>query len=105
VNRDQQNAYRAKIAFERYTGEPGFSFDGPIEISIFGKDQYHWHPGHTRPVGHAEYPMEPSVVSETAGMADPDGPILHIQQTVDATTSYELPAASVIVIHGNIRDR
>jgi len=105
VNRDQSNPYRVKIAFEQSSRERSSSFDGPVEISIFGKDQYHWHPALTRPAGHAEYPAEPSVVAETAGMADPDGPILHIKQTVDATTSYELPAASVVVIHGNIRDR
>ena len=105
VNRDQSNPYRVKIAFEQRSSERSSSFDGPVEISIFGRDQYHWHPALTRPAGHAEYPAEPSVVAETAGMADPDGPILHIKQTVDATTSYELPAASVVVIHGNIRDR
>jgi hypothetical protein len=49
--------------------------------------------------------MEATVVTETAGTADPDGPILHIQQTADANTSYELPAASVVVIRGNIVQR
>jgi hypothetical protein len=38
-------------------------------------------------------------------MADPDGPILHVTQSVNADTNYELPAASVIVIRGNIRSR
>ncbi|MGC9989454.1 MAG: glycosyl hydrolase family 5 [Terriglobales bacterium] len=105
VNRDQSNAYRVKIAFEQRNRERSSSFDGPVEISIFGKDQYRWHPALTRPAGHAEYPAEASVVTETAGKADPDGPILHIKQTVNAATSYELPAASVVVIRGSIRDR
>jgi hypothetical protein len=105
VNRDQSNAYRVKIAFEQRNRERSASFDGPVEISIFGKDQYRWHPALTRPAGHAEYPAEASVVTETAGKADPDGPILHIKQTVNAATSYELPAASVVVIRGSIRDR
>jgi hypothetical protein len=105
VNRDQKNAYRVKIAFDAGAGEHSSSFDGPIELSTFGRDQYQWHPGHTRPAGHAEHPMEPTVVMETAGTADPDGPILHIQQTADANTSYELPAASVVVIRGNIVKR
>jgi len=102
VNRDQSNDYKLKIIFDRPHGEPS-SFDGPVEISIFGRSQYHWHPAITRPVGHAEYPNEPSVVTETAGKADPDGPIVHLTQTVDATTSYELPAASIVVIHGYVR--
>jgi len=49
--------------------------------------------------------MEPTVVADTAGTADPDGPILHTQQTADANTSYELPAASVVVIRGNVVKR
>ena len=80
-------------------------FDGTIEVSTFGKAQYQWHPGHTRFVGHAEYPAQPSVEAESFGMADPDGPILHVTQSVNADTNYELPAASVIVIRGNIRSR
>ncbi|MGB8010603.1 MAG: discoidin domain-containing protein [Terriglobales bacterium] len=105
VNRDQSNAYRVKITFDRRGSERSFSFEGPVEISIFGKDQYRWHPAHTRPAGHAEYPSQPSVVADTAGNADPDGPILHLKQTAEAATSYELPAASVVVIRGNIRER
>ena len=54
-------------------------------------------------VGHAEYPAEPSVTVETTGTADPDEPILHIQENVSADTAYDLPAASVILIRGNIR--
>ena len=53
-------------------------------------------------MGHAEYPAEPSVTAETFGMADPDGPILHTTQNVSPETAYELPAASVVVIRGNI---
>ncbi|MGA9977947.1 MAG: hypothetical protein WBQ08_04875, partial [Candidatus Sulfotelmatobacter sp.] len=67
--------------------------------------QYQWHPGHTRFVGHAEYPAEPSVEVESFGMADPDGPILHVKQNVSADTAYELPAASVVVIRGGIQAR
>ncbi|MGC2368353.1 MAG: discoidin domain-containing protein [Candidatus Sulfotelmatobacter sp.] len=113
VNRDQRNAHRVKIAFENHAFEKqeienrdsgqNEAFDGTVEISIFGKGQYHWHPGVTRSVGHAEYPAEPSVTVETAGVADPDGPIVHIKQSVSAGTAYDLPAASVIVIRGNIR--
>jgi len=51
VNRDQSNAYRVKIAFEQRNRERSSSFDGPVEISIFGKDQYRWHPALTRPAG------------------------------------------------------
>ena len=108
VNRDQRNAHRVRIAFENHEIENQDSgrsnaFDGTVEISIFGKGQYQWHPGVTRSVGHAEYPAEPSVTVETTGRADPDGPILHMKQNVSAGTAYDLPAASVIVIRGSIR--
>jgi hypothetical protein len=105
VNRDQHNAHRVKIAFKNQHDGASSGFDGTIEVSTFGKAQYQWHPGHTRFVGHAEYPAQPSVQAESFGMADPDGPILHVTQSVNADTNYELPAASVIVIRGNIRSR
>ena len=105
VNRDQQNAHRVRIEFQNQGSGEGDSFFGPVEISTFGKGQYQWHPGHTRYVGHAEYPGEPPVVAESFGRADPDGPILHAEQDVSADTAYELPAASVVVIRGNIRAR
>ena len=56
-------------------------------------------------MGHAEYPAETSVEAESFGMADPDGPILHVKQNVSADTAYELPAASVVVIRGGIHAR
>jgi len=102
VNRDQENAHRVKIAFEDQASHKDQAFDGAVEISTFGKGQYQWHPGHTRFVGHAEYPAETSVAAESFGMADPDGPILHVKQNVNADTAYELPAASVVVIRGSI---
>ncbi|MFZ0201722.1 MAG: discoidin domain-containing protein [Candidatus Sulfotelmatobacter sp.] len=105
VNRDQQNAHRVRIEFEDHSSQQTNSFIGSVELSTFGKAQYQWHPGHTRYVGHAEYPGEPSVVAESFGHADPDGPILHTEQNATADTTYELPAASVVVIRGNIRGR
>jgi hypothetical protein len=105
VNRDQENPHRVRIEFQDFGDRETDSFVGQVEISTFGKAQYQWHPGHTRYVGHAEYQGEPSVVAESFGRADPDGPALHAEQTVTADTTYELPAASVVVIHGNIRGR
>jgi hypothetical protein len=101
VNHDQQNAHSVKIAFADQTDSPAgrksSSFEGVVETANFGKAQYQWHPGHTRYVGHAEYPAEPSVAAETFGTADPDG-----RQNVSVDTDYELPAASVVVIRGKI---
>lgn len=104
VNRDQQNAHRVRIEFQDQN-QSASSFIGSVELSTFGKAQYQWHPGYTRYVGHAEYPGEPSVVAESFGHADPDGPILHAERSASADTTYDLPAASAVVIRGHIRAR
>jgi hypothetical protein len=105
VNRDQHNAHQVRIDFTNSSNQEHDSFAGQVAISTFGSGQYQWHPGHTRYVGHAEYTAEPSVTAESTGSADPDGPILHTTQNVNADTEYDLPAASVTVIRGNIRAR
>jgi len=105
VNRDQHNAHQVKIEFSNSSNQEHDSFAGQVAISTFGSAQYQWHPGHTRYVGHAEYTAEPSVTAESTGSADPDGPILHTTQNVNADTEYDLPAASVTVIRGNLRAR
>jgi hypothetical protein len=105
VNRDQENSHRVKINFSGDASGKSESFDGPVEISTFGKQQYQWHPGHTRYVGHAEYPAEPSVTAESFGSADPDGPILHTKQNAGAETMFEIPPASVSVIRGKIHQQ
>jgi hypothetical protein len=105
VNRDQENSHRVRITFSDKSSGENNSFEGAVDISTFGKGQYRWHPGHTRYVGHAEYPAEPSVTAETFGSADPDGPIVHTKENGDAHTSYELPPASVVVIRGKIHQQ
>lgn len=102
VNRDQQNAHRVRILFQDKTGDDINSFAGPVEIATFGKAQYQWHSATTRFMPHAEHAAERAVVANTKGMADPDGPIVHTRQTAGRDASYDLPAASVVVIGGKI---
>jgi F5/8 type C domain-containing protein len=102
VNRDQQNAHRVRISFRDQTAPEAESFTGSVEISAFGRDQYQWHPATTRFMAHAEHAAERAVVVNTKGTADPDGPILHSKQTAGGDSSYDLPAASVVVIRGKI---
>ena len=101
VNRDQENAHRVRIAFD---GPPGTksSFAGPVEIFTFGTAQYQWHPAQTRFMAHAENGGERTIVATTRGTADPDGPIVHTRLNVEKDTMYDLPAASVVVIRGNV---
>jgi hypothetical protein len=100
VNRDQLNAHRARIEFRGDAGATGFS--GPVEIAVFGSQQYKWSPPRTRFMAHAETAAAPTVVAYTNGTADPDGPILRSQQDGTKETLYDLPASSVVVIRGNV---
>jgi hypothetical protein len=107
VNRDQQNAHRVRIVFQGgtdkdQTGRQSNSFIGSVDISTFGKDQYQWHPASTRFIPHAEQSGEYAVVANAEGTADPDGPIVHSKQAVGKDASYDLPAASIVVIRGRI---
>ena len=53
-------------------------------------------------MAHAENSGEPTIVATSKGFADPDGPIVHTMQDATKDATYELPAASVVVIRGNV---
>jgi F5/8 type C domain len=101
VNRDQQNAHRVRIRFEG-AAEQGSRFEGAAEVSTFGSGQYQWHPAQTRFMAHAEIDGKPTIVATSKGFADPDGPIVHTTQIAAKDATYDLPAASVVVIRGQI---
>lgn len=101
VNRDQQNAHRVRIAFDGQADKDS-SFAGPVEVSTFGSAQYRWHPAQTRFMAHAETNGERTIVPTSKGWADPDGPIVHTKVSATKDTVYDLPAASVVVIRGNV---
>ena len=101
VNRDQQNAQRVRIAFATSEDKQS-SFAGPVEVSTFGSAQYRWHPAQTRFMAHAESGAQHTIVATSKGWADPDGPLLHTRLSAEKNTLYEIPAASVVVIRGNV---
>ncbi len=102
VNRDQQNAHRVRIVFQDQTAQGTNSLSGTVEISTFGSNQYQWHPAETRFMAHSEHAGEQSVVANTKGWADPDGPVMHSTQIAGRDALYDLPAASVVVVRGKI---
>jgi F5/8 type C domain len=102
VNRDQQNSHSVRISFRNEGAHGAASFLGPVQISTFGREQYHWQPAEMRFMAHDEHAGERAVVVNTKGFADPDGPIQHADENATRETSYELPAASVTVIRGKI---
>jgi len=101
VNRDQEVAHKVRIAFNGKDGKEE-GFNGPVEVSTFGSEQYHWHPGQMRFEAHAEHAAERTVVAVTKGWADPDGPIVHSKENAGRDTSYEIPPASVVVVRGSV---
>ena len=104
VNRDQQATHKVRVDFAQETGkEAGFA--GPVDVLTFGSGQYQWHPAQTRFMAHAEHAAEHTVVAYTKGWAEPDGPIVRTHETAGKESVYELPAASVTVIRGNINPR
>jgi len=100
VNRDQENGHKVRISFGAAGEKNGFV--GAVEVSIFGSAQYQWHPAQTRFMAHAENSGERTIVPTSKGWADPDGPIVRTELTAEKSTLYDLPAASVVVIRGNV---
>jgi hypothetical protein len=81
VNKDQQNPHRVKISFDEEGGGASY-FTGTIDVLTFGRAQYNWDP--------------------LRKVADPDGPAVTSKSMAGANTEFELPAASVVVLRGNI---
>lgn len=104
VNRDQQNAHRVHISFKK-SEEAEAGFAGPVGISTFGSEQYLWHPAQTRFMAHAEESGKPTIVTTSEGWADPDGPMVRSKVNAGKDTWFELPAASVTVIRGMVREK
>jgi hypothetical protein len=101
VNRDQENDHRVRLAF-RGSENSVAGFAGPVDIATFGSGQYKWNPPRTRFMAHTDQAAAPTVVTYTNGTADPDGPILRLKENATKDTTFDLPAASVVVIRGNV---
>jgi hypothetical protein len=103
VNRDQLAPHKFRINFHDDSAHNVKSFAGPVAISVFGSEQYKWHPATTEPMAHSASAAEQAVFSNTRGQADPDGPALHLTTDASPETSYEVPAASIMVVRGTVR--
>jgi hypothetical protein len=101
VNRDQFNAHKVQVAFQDGPQKTS-SFSGGVAISTFGRAQYEWHPASTVFMAHAENAAEDPVLANTKGRADPDGPIVHGHVDANAGSSFDIPAASIVVVRGRL---
>jgi hypothetical protein len=83
INKDYDNPHPLRIAFHDEDAKLDRSFEGPVAMITFGKEQYTWHP------------------ALRDGYADPDGPAA--RSTLSAGTDlYTLPPASMTVLRGRV---
>jgi hypothetical protein len=103
VNRDQLTGHKVRVNFHDDAAHSVKSFAGQVEVSIFGSEQYKWHPASTVFMAHSALAAQEPVIANTKGYADPDGPVVHETKDVSADTEYEIPAASMMVVRGKVR--
>ena len=103
VNRDQLAPHQFRINFHDDSAHNPKSFAGQVLISIFGSEQYKWHPATTEFMAHSASAGEQPVFSNTKGGANPDGPAVHTTKDASPGTSYEIPAASIMVLRGRLK--
>lgn len=100
VNKDQNNSHQVKIEFAGKSGEVR-SFSGVVSESVFGGEQYHWHPLLRDFNAHLPVAMGNSPdLYYGGGNADPDGPIAHSELASGETVV--LPAEAVVVLEGHL---
>jgi hypothetical protein len=102
VNRDQENAHSVKIAFHNATTSTDEHFTGDVDVAVFGKEQYVWRPARTIFMAHAEHDLDAPVVVTQEGTAIPDGPVVRRTKSANPESSFELPAASIVVLRGSL---
>jgi hypothetical protein len=102
VNRDQFNAHSIRLNFRADATHTQRTLAGDVAVSSFGRDQYQWHPASTTFMAHAANAGADSVIANTKGFADPDGPIVRSTKQASPNTTYNIPAASIVVLRGTL---
>jgi F5/8 type C domain len=105
VNRDQSTPHQFHINFRDDAAHNVRSFSGQVAISTFGQEQYKWHPASTVFMAHSASAAQQSVITNTKGYADPDGPAVHATKYASSDTTYEIPAASIMVVKGKLAEQ
>ena len=100
VNKDQDNDHSVKVVFADPVTKQKRFFSGAVARVVFGSAEYQWHPD-PAPAGEASGVPPGGGAAGRSGHADPDGPASKSTITADgADTLYQLPKASIIVLHG-----
>jgi hypothetical protein len=84
INKDYDRPHQIRIVFQNAENKTDSSFAGQVTVVTFGKEQYQWH------------------AARKKGHADPDGPAVTSTVLGAESSLYDLPAASVTVLRGQI---
>jgi hypothetical protein len=101
VNRSQDASFKVNVVFQRSANGERLGFRGAVESITFGRAQYQWHAAEVMPMSHPEG-MDQQVIHGVEGFAQPDGPAKHESVTANSETTYTLPAASILVLRGDV---
>jgi hypothetical protein len=85
VNRDHESAHAVRISFDDVAQNHQAAFRGRLRFTTFGSQQYAWQGDGAN------------------SHADPDEPPVTMRLSVNATTIYSLPKASVSILRGKVR--
>jgi hypothetical protein len=103
VNRDQEQAHKVQVAFDNSQDKTVSYLSGDVHAATFGSEQYKWHPAfRNADTSHIPQALDKYPLLYTDGYADPDGPIKEVTLQGDKSTEYEIPAASIVVLRGNL---
>jgi hypothetical protein len=118
INKDQDNNHSVRFVFTDPLTKQDRFFSGTVDRVVFGAAEYQWHPDPVPAqtvagVGTVQGANQPEGDGEglghgrlPTGHADPDGP--PSRSTVASSgpdTQYDLPKASIIVLHGKLASR
>jgi hypothetical protein len=98
VNKDHDQDHTVSISFAGDSASAR-TFSGAVDRVVFGPSEYQWHadpaPDNVPPAGRGGRGG-----AAGTGHADPDGP--PSKSTLAATTTYQLPRASIVVLRGRL---
>jgi hypothetical protein len=102
INKSQEISQTMHLVFANQESNTNTFLSGDIQEAIFGSQQYHWHPEHQDFNAHMPLSADPSGDQNAQGHAAPDGPIIRRTLHAGKDTMFEIPAASIVVLRGNI---
>lgn len=102
INKSQQTTQTVHLVFEDQDTNASTFLSGEIHEAVFGSQQYHWHPEQQDFNAHPPLSADLSANQNSQGHADPDGPILRSTPHAGKDTTFQIPAASIVVLRGHI---